>query len=292
MAGVRDRLTGVDRSRVGLYAALLALAAFYLVPLETGLATSLKTSEAFRSTIPLIPPAPGEFTLEPWFTAFGRLQGPLTDLSGSLANSVTFAVPATLLSALIGSTTAYGLTHVNWRGQVGILVLILAGVFLPYQSVLVPLTQFWLSVSRLLTGTVTGRIPLLELLVTHVAYGVPICTVLVRGYYLGFDDEMLEAARLDGAGVWRIYRKIVFPLSIPMFGVVLIYQFTQIWNDLLFALVLEAPVVTIALNALSGSFVSNYSVQMAGAFVAAGPTILVYVLFGKQFAEGVAGGGA
>ena len=125
------------------------------------------------------------------------------------------------------------------------------------------------------------------------AYGVPICTVLFRSYYATIDDEMLEAARLDGASAATIYRRIVLPLSVPIFAVTLIYQFTQIWNDLLFAIVLVSDpsnqVVTVALNQLQGSFVQQYNLQMAGAFVAALPTLAVYVLFGEQFAKGVAG---
>ena len=104
---------------------------------------------------------------------------------------------------------------------------------------------------------------------------------------------MLEAARLDGASAATIYRRIVLPLSVPIFAVTLIYQFTQIWNDLLFAIVLVSDpsnqVVTVALNQLQGSFVQQYNLQMAGAFVAALPTLAVYVLFGEQFAKGVAG---
>ncbi|WP_254767972.1 carbohydrate ABC transporter permease [Salinilacihabitans rarus] len=286
--------------RVALYAGLLLLVAFYLAPLESGLMTAFKTQDAFVRTTPIQPPGPVGFTVEPWLTAFERLQGPLTNLSGSMVNSLLFAVPATVLSATIGSLTAYGLTHVDWRGQLAVLVLILAGVFLPYQSVLVPLTRFWLMVdlNSLLSGVpfLGAKIDLVELMITHTAYGIPICVVLFRGYYLSFDEAMLEAARLDGASVWRVYRRIVLPLSAPMFAVVLIYQFTQIWNDLLFALVLVSStsnqVVTLSLNALQGSFVTEYNVQMAAAFIAAAPTLLVYVLFGKQFAEGVAGGGA
>jgi len=104
---------------------------------------------------------------------------------------------------------------------------------------------------------------------------------------------MLEAARLDGASVATVYRRIVLPLSVPIFAVTLIYQFTNIWNDLLFAIVLVSDpsnaVVTQALNELQGSFVQQYNLQMAGAFIAALPTLVVYVLFGEQFAKGVAG---
>lgn len=279
----------LDRGRVGLYVVLLAMVAFYLSPLEAGLVTAFKTQTGFVETTPFAPPPLGEFTLEAWRAAFDRLQQ-------GLLNSALMAIPATVLSALFGSLAAYGLTNLNWRGQVGVLVLFVAGVFLPYQSVLVPLTQFWSTVdlaSRVPLAAVAEYEGLLQLTITHAAYGIPICTVLFRAYYATLDEEMLEAARLDGASAATVYRRIVLPLSVPIFAVTLIYQFTNIWNDLLFALVLvndpSNQVVTVALNQLQGSFVNQYNLQMAGAFIAALPTLVVYVLFGEQFAKGVAG---
>lgn len=276
--------------RIGLYLVLLGLVAFYLAPLESGLMTAIKTQSAFGETTPFAPPPLDGITFEPWATAWGRL-------AYALANSALFAIPATIASAILGSLTAYGLTHIRWRGQVAVMALFLAGVFIPYQAVLVPLTQLWsaIDLQTLLDAVpiVGNYVDLVELLITHTAYGVPICTVLFRSYYQSFSDEMLEAARLDGASVFRVYRRIVLPLSKPMFAVAFIFQFTQIWNDLLFALVLittpSNSVVTIALNQLSGSFVQQYNLQMAGAFIAALPTLLVYILFTEQFAQGVAG---
>ena len=276
--------------RIGLYLVLCGLVAFYLALLESGLMTAIKTQSAFGETTPFAPPPLDGITFEPWATAWGRL-------GYALANSALFAIPATIASAVLGSLTAYGLTHIRWRGQVAVMALFLAGVFIPYQAVLVPLTQLWGAIDL---PSLIGWIPivgnyvdLVELLITHTAYGVPICTVLFRSYYQSFSDEMLEAARLDGTSLFRVYRRIVLPLSKPMFAVAFIFQFTQIWNDLLFALVLittpSNSVVTIALNQLSGSFVQQYNLQMAGAFIAAFPTLLVYILFTEQFAQGVAG---
>jgi glucose/mannose transport system permease protein len=296
----RRPLEGITVRRIGLYAVLIAMIGFYLAPLESGLMTSIKSSQAFASTTPFAPPGPEGFTVEPWQRAWAELQGSLLNLSGSLVNSLFFALPATLLSATLGSLAAYGLTKVSWRGQLLVFGLLIAGVFIPYQAVLVPLRQFWsfVDVGSLLAGVplLGPRSDLIELTITHTAYGIPICTVLFRSYYQTIDDDMLEAARLDGASVTRIYRRIVLPLSVPMFAVTLIYQFTQVWNDLLFALVIvqssEFFVVTQELNALQGALVQEYNIQMAGAFIAALPTLIVYVMFGKQFAEGVAGEGA
>ncbi|GAB6879377.1 carbohydrate ABC transporter permease [Halorubrum gandharaense] len=286
---LRTTATEMERSRIGLYAVLLAMVAFYLAPLESGLMTAFKTEAGFTQTTPFAPPPVGEFTFAAWQVAFERLQQ-------GLINSALMAIPATVLSAFFGSIAAYGLTNLKWRGQLGILVLFVAGVFLPYQSVLVPLTQFWSAVDlggRIPLAVVADYEGLIQLSITHAAYGIPICTVLFRAYYATIDEEMLEAARLDGASAMTIYRRIVLPLSIPIFAVTLIYQFTQVWNDLLFAIVLVSDpsnqVVTVALNQMQGSFVQQYNLQMAGAFIAALPTLVVYVLFGEQFAKGVAG---
>ncbi|MFC7096088.1 carbohydrate ABC transporter permease [Halobaculum marinum] len=298
LAGVREDLAGLDGYRVALYATVLGLTAFYLTPIESGLVTAFKTNpEGVSSTLPFAPP-PGEFfTLEKWQTA-------ISALGRGMVNSALYAVPATIISALLGSFAAYGLTQADWKARykAPILALFVAAIFIPYQAVLVPLSQFWgtvplaevlapvwaVGVPRAYTGVV-------ELIITHVAYGIPICMVLFRGYYTTVSEEMIEAARLDGATFARVYRRIVFPISTPMFAVVLIYQFTQIWNDLLFALILvstesspAAPVVLILAGLGESQEGQDFALRMAGAFVAALPTLIVYILFGDEFAEGVA----
>ncbi|MFB6113653.1 MAG: carbohydrate ABC transporter permease [Halodesulfurarchaeum sp.] len=282
----------VDPRRIALYLVLVGMIGFYLMPLESGLVTAFKTQDAFFRTTPFLPPGVESFTVDPWITAFDRLEE-------GLLNSLLFTVPATLMSATLGSLAAYGLTKVEWRGQGPILVLFVAGIFIPYQAVLVPLTRFWsmVPIQELFSffHPISSRASLVALAVTHTAYGIPICTLLFRAHYQSIDTAIIEAARLDGARVAKIYWRIILPLSLPMFAVTIIYQFTNIWNDLLFALVLvsdpaETP-VTIALNQLKGSMVQQYNLQMAGAFITALPTLLVYIFFGEQFAEGVRGGG-
>jgi len=287
--------TGRSLRRVVLYAVLVGMIVFYLIPIETGLVTALTQPEAYSGDAPFLPPAPGDLSLQPFLNAVDALgQG--------LVNSVILVVPATILSGLFGSMAAYGLTNVSWRGQIGIYVLFVAGIFIPYQAVLVPLTQFWYNVVPLQSffEWLAPLLPLVQeyhwklvaLIVTHTAYGIPICTLLFRAHYKKLSDEMVEAARLDGASISRIYRRIILPLSIPMFAVVFIYQFTQIWNDLLFALTIiqfgDASVVTQDLVGLGVSQAgTNFPLRMAGAIVAALPTLLVYIFFGDKFAKGV-----
>jgi len=284
--------------RVLLYVVLLGMASFYLIPIESGLVTSIKTSTAVIETVPFAPPGPSGFTLQKWQQAVDAL------LFG-MGNSMLYAVPATILSAFIGSITAYGLTMPTWKQayKAPLIALIVAGIFIPYQAVLVPLTQFWAQYVQL--GQLLGPLwalgisndyaGIIELVVTHVAYGIPICTLLFRTYYKTMSKEMIESARLEGATLRRVYRRIVFPLSGPMFAVVLIYQFTQIWNDLLFTLVLvstesspAAPVVLILAGLGTSLEGQDFALRMAGAFLAALPTLAVYIFFGDEFAEGVA----
>ncbi|MFB6211493.1 MAG: carbohydrate ABC transporter permease [Halobacteriales archaeon] len=290
----KETLEEMGARRVGLYAILVVMIAFYMTPIETGLMTSLK---ADTGTTPFVPPAPGNFTIENWVTAFDSL-------ARGLANSLMMAVPATIISALLGSFTAYGLTKADWRGQSAVLALLVAGIFIPYQSVLVPLSRFWgiyLNLKQLLAPVwalsflTTAHADLLALIITHAAYGVPLMTLLFRSHYQTISDEMMEAARLDGASFACTYWKIIVPLSTPMFAVALIFQFTQIWNDLLFALILVssegspvAPVTLILAGFGQSQSGLDFGLRMAGALLTALPPLLVYVFFGDEFAEGVA----
>jgi glucose/mannose transport system permease protein len=281
---------------VALYSAVLALVVFYMIPIQSGLVTSFKTSRAVRETAPFVPPGLEGFTLGKWEFAFSAL-------SDGMFNSLLFTIPSTILCAIFGSMAAYGLTLAKWRGQIFVFALFIAGIFIPYQAVIIPLSEFWnvwVDLEARL-GFLWG-LPLLarkhatimELIVTHTAYGIPIVTVLFRAQYKSMSREMMEAAKLDGASMWRTYRRIILPLSVPMFAVVFIFQFTQIWNEFLFSLIIiqsvsdPAASVTLILSGLGEALEGvDFPLRMAGAFISALPTLIVYVLFADKFAEGV-----
>ena len=128
---------------------------------------------------------------------------------------------------------------------------------------------------------------------THIIYGIPITTLTFRNYYASLPQELLEAAKIDGADMLGIYRHILLPISIPSFVVVLIWQFTSAWNDFLFAVVLTGNrswPITVALNNMAGSQIISWNVQMAGSLLAALPTLLVYIFLGRYFLRGLLAG--
>jgi glucose/mannose transport system permease protein len=212
--------------------------------------------------------------------------GVIAGLAPNFLNSLYLAVPATLLSAMLGSINGYILAKWKFRGADVLFPLILFGMFIPYQSILIPLVQVtqWLG----LYGSIPG------LIFVHVVYGIPITTLIFRNYYATIPNDLLESAKIDGAGMLGIYRHILAPISAPGFVVVLIWQFTSVWNEFLFAVVITSkPAVqpiTVALNNLAGSFIVEWNVQMAGALLAALPTLLVFVFLGRYFMRGLLAG--
>ena len=159
-------------------------------------------------------------------------------------------------------------------------------MFIPYQSILIPLIRFLQVLG--LYGKVGG------LIVVHVIYGLPIATLIFRNYFANIPNEIVEAARMDGAGVLSTFWRVLLPLAPPAFVVVGIFQFTNIWNDFLFGVTIvqnpKAQPVTIALNNLSGSFSVDWNVVMAGAVIAALPTALIYIVLGRYFIRGLTAG--
>ena len=260
----------------GRFAILLAFAAFFLLPVWVMLITGLKPfDQVSLSTMWDLPK--GIF--------FDNFLAAWDQLAPNLWNSVLLAVPAAAISAVLGSMNGYVFSKWKFRGSDIIFTAFLFGMFIPYQSILIPLVQF------LNTINLVGGIP--GLILVHIVYGIPITTLIFRNYYATVPTELIESSRIDGAGFFGIYRHIILPLSIPGFAVVLIWQFTNIWNEFLFAIVLTGPdswPVTVALNNLAGSQIVEWNVQMAGALIAALPTLIVYIVLGRYFLRGLMAG--
>lgn len=195
-------------------------------------------------------------------------------------------VPATVISAMIGAINGYLFSKWKFRGSDLLFTLLLFGFFIPYQSILIPLIRFLQTIGWY------GKVP--GLVLVHVIYGLPVTTLIFRNYFAGIPTEIIEAARVDGAGVLQTFWRVILPLAPPAFVVVCIFQFTNIWNDFLFGVtIVPSPKyqpVTVALNNLSGSFSVDWNVVMAGAVVAALPTALIYIFLGRYFIRGLLAG--
>ena len=255
---------------------LSALALLFLLPVWVMLITGLK---------PFADVSLARMWELPSGVYLDNFQAALAALGPNLMNSVMLAIPAALLSSVLGSMNGYILSKWKFRGSDVIFTAFLFGMFIPYQSVLIPLVQFMNTINP--AGGIQG------LILVHVVYGIPITTLIFRNYYATVPGEVMESARIDGAGFFGIYRHIALPLSLPGFAVVLIWQFTNIWNEFLFAIVLTRPnawPVTVALNNLAGSQIVEWNVQMAGALLAALPTLIVYVVLGRFFLRGLMAG--
>ena len=261
--------------RYWLYIPLLAMAIFYILPMYVILITGFKSfAEVDLKTMWVLPQG----------IAFDNYIEAWAKLSPSLKNSFLMVIPATLLSSALGSLNGFVLAKWKFRGADVIFPFILFGMFIPYQSIMIPLVQFMNKVG------ITG---LPGLALAHIIYGIPITTLTFRNYYASLPQELLEAAKIDGADMRGIYRYILLPISLPSVVVVLIWQFTSAWNDFLFAVILtgnEQWPITVALNNMAGSQIIAWNVQMAGSLLAALPTLLVYIFLGRYFLRGLLAG--
>ena len=269
--------------RALLYIVLVGFAAFYLMPVYVLVVTSLKSFAEVN--LYRMWDLPHSFSLESFKKALIGGFG-YTGLAHNFVNSFYVAIPATLASAFLGSLNGYVLSKWRFRGSNTLFTLLLFGMFIPYQSILIPLVQTLMKIG--LYGSIPG------LILAHTVYGIPITTLIFRNYYATVPKELVEAARIDGAGVLGVYTRIMLPVSMPGFVVVMIWQFTSIWNDFLFAVTIaQNPAVqpvTVALNNLAGSYIVEWNVQMAGSLMAALPTLIVYIFLGRYFMRGLLAG--
>jgi glucose/mannose transport system permease protein len=278
----------VKPARIAIYALLILATVGFLLPVYMVLVTSFKSfAEVNLATMWQLPQS---LNFQSFIDAWSRL-------GQNFGNSILLVVPATALSAMIGSLNGYVLAKWRFPGANIVFPLMLFGMFIPYQSILIPLVQFLNSVCVVpgangqCAGTLYGNI--VGLILVHVVYGLPITTLIFRNYYTEVPDEVLEAGAMDGAGFWGLYTNIVLPISAPGFVVVIIWQFTQIWNEFIFGVTIagqNAQPITAALQNLSGSQIVEWNVQMAGSFLTALPTLLVYILLGRYFIRGLLAG--
>lgn len=274
-------------SRLAVYSLLLVAAFFFLVPLYVMLVTSLKDGAQIR--VGNLMSLPTSLNFDAWALAWSSACTGVDcrGLKPFFWNSVSMAVPAVLISTAIGAVNGYVLSMWKFRGSDLLFGFMLFGVFMPYQVVLLPMSQVlgFLGLSSSITG----------LVMVHSLAGMAGTTLFFRNYYTAIPRELVNAARMDGAGFWRIFYRIVIPMSTPILMVTLIWQFTNIWNDFLFGVAFsgaDSKPITVGLNNMANttSSVKNYNVDMAAAIIAGLPTMLVYVLAGQYFVKGLTAG--
>ena len=273
--------------RIFLYLILTIFVIYYLLPLFVMITTSLKSLEEIRtgSLIAL----PRNITFEAWGTAWStactgiKCEG----LKPFFWNSIFIAIPAVIISTLIGAINGYVIAQWRFKGANIIFALMLFGCFIPFQVILLPMARVLGLID--LAGSISG------LIFVHVIYGIGFTTLFFRNYYVSIPIELVKAAKIDGATFLRIFWSIFLPLSLPITVVTVIWQFTQIWNDFLFGVSFSeagTQPITVALNNIVNSTtgVKEYNVDMAAAIIAAIPTLLVYVFAGKYFIRGLTAG--
>lgn len=273
-------------TRTLIYLVLLLFALFYLLPLYVMAVNSVKPlAEITGGNMMALPQA---WTLKPWRQAWSTAQIGVepTGLKPYFLNSILMVVPAVVISTVVGALNGYVLTKWRFRGDTWVFGLMLFSCFIPFQIVLIPMAVVLGKLG--LAGTVSG------LVLVHVVYGIGFTTLYFRNYYAAFPTELVRAAMIDGAGFFRIFWRILLPVSGPIAVVSVIWQFTNIWNDFLFGVSFggTSQPMTVALNNLvqSSTGVKEYNVHFAGAILAALPTLFVYIVAGRYFVRGLMAG--
>ncbi|RLP27631.1 carbohydrate ABC transporter permease [Mesorhizobium sp. YM1C-6-2] len=276
-----------SRRNIILYGTLIMVALYYLLPLYVMVVTSLKGMPEIRLGNIFSPPM--EITFEPWVKAWATACTGLNcdGLSRGFWNSVRITVPSVFLSIAIASVNGYALANWRFKGAETFFIILIFGAFIPYQVMLYPIVILLREIG--LYGTLTG------LVLVHSIFGMPILTLLFRNYFASLPEELFKAARVDGAGFWGIYFRIMLPMSLPIFVVAIILQVTGIWNDFLFGVVYTRPdtyPMTVQLNNIVNSTqgVKEYNVNMAATLITGLVPLAIYFISGKLFVRGIAAG--
>ena len=270
-----------------IYSILIVAAVYYLIPLYVMTVTSLKGLEEVRLGNIFAPPL--EITFEPWVKAWSSACTGLycEGLKVGFWKSVYITVPSVIVSIAVGSVNGYALANWRFRGSEFFFTVLLVGSFIPYQVMLYPLV--------ILTSKLGIYSTVYAVILVHTIFGMPILTLLFRNYFASLPIDLFKAARVDGAGFWGIFFRIMLPMSLPIFTVAIILQVTGIWNDYLFGLVFAGQPnypMTVQLNNIVNSIqgVREYNVNMAATIITGLVPLTIYFVSGKLFVRGIAAG--
>ena len=283
-AGARRRWVA---GRVVIYAILVLFSLVYLMPLVVVILNSFRDLPEINHNGLIA--WPRSFSFEAWFQAWGSycVGGTCQGVKGNFFNSLAMTIPATIISTALGAINGYILSKWKFKGSDILFGCMMLGVFIPGQLALMPWAYLLGKIH--LTNSVYG------LILIHCVQGVSFTTLFCRNFYVNIPDDLIKAARIDGAGFWRILWKIILPISPPILIVTIIWQFTGIWNEFLFGVIFTSGTqqpITAALVALGsgGLTVHAYNVASAAVLIGALPPLLVYFLGGKYFVRGLTPG--
>jgi glucose/mannose transport system permease protein len=286
----REAVTASRRylgARLVIYGLLGLFALVYLVPLVVVVINSFReTTEFARNGLIALPE---QLQFGSWVAAWDTycIGGMCEGMKRNFFNSLWMTIPATIISTLLGAINGYVLSKWRFPGSELLFTMMLLGVFMPGQIALMPWAFILGNLG--LSNTIYG------LILVHVIQGLSFTTLFCRNYYVGVPDDLVKAARIDGAGFWRIFLRIMLPLSPPILIVTVIWQFTGIWNEYLFGVVFSSgsqQPITAALVALTtgGQTATAYDVMSAAVLIGALPPLLVYFFGGKYFVRGLTQG--
>ena len=273
--------------RALIYLAVSLLAAAYLVPLVVVVLNSVRSDQEIAQTSMI--GWPRIWAWSNYATAWSQFCVAQTcnGIKPYMLNSALVTIPATIISTLLGAVAGYAISLWRFPGDRWIYGIVTLGIFLPQQMRLLPWTLVLRDTG--LTNTLTG------LVIIHTIQGLSFTTLFCRNYYMAIPPELIRAARIDGAGFFRTFWRIVLPLSPPILIVTVIWQFTHIWNEFLYGVTFttgQQQPVTAALISLSAAIadIPQHGVQSAAVIIAALPTLLVYLFGGKYFVRGLTAG--
>lgn len=273
--------------RVFVYTVLILTSVYYLLPLYIMLITSVKDLDDIRFGNIFVPTS--EPSIQPWIKAWSEACTGLNcnGLAPGFWNSVKITVPSVIVSIAVASVAGYSIANWPFKFAEVFFTVLLVGSFVPYQVMLYPLVIItsWMGIYSTLWAVIF----------IHTVFGLPILTLLFRNYFASLPPELFKAARVDGAGYWRIFFQIMMPMSVPIFTVAVILQVTGIWNDFLFGVIyagLTNYPMTVQLNNIVNSLqgVKEYNVDMAATILTGLVPLTIYFVSGRYFVRGIAAG--
>jgi glucose/mannose transport system permease protein len=281
-----------EPARIGVYAFLIFTSLYFLFPLYIVIITSFKDLDAIRDGNifwPQLTYPEGTNWYDPWYRAWFEVCTGLEckGISPNFWNSVIITVPSVIVSIAVAITTGYALSNWPFKFSEGFFTVLIVGSFIPYQVLLYPMV--------LLTKNMGIYSTLYAVIFVHTVFGLPILTLLFRNYFASLPSELFKAARVDGAGFWRILFQVFLPMSLPILTVAVILQVTGIWNDYLFGVVFAGlpnyPMTVKLNNIFTSTFgVKEYNVEMAATMLTGAIPLAIYFLSGKYFVRGIAAG--